>query len=90
MVKQKMPIGLGFAGVPTDHLVEITFQWASGLLSFEDDDWRYQRSSCLLWLEKEIGEGSVDWMVGQMDMDGPIYIGFQHEEDKVKFILRWM
>lgn len=38
------------------------------------------------WLWNEIGEEEVDWEWGQQAN----YVFFYSEEDKVKFILRWL
>ena len=40
------------------------------------------------WCAKEIGVGHYDFSIGWADGTRDFY--FKHEEDKVKFILRWL
>ncbi len=50
------------------------------------------------WLNTEIGEDNWDWITGPQDqtMFPPEHgfftprLCFRHEEDKIKFILRWL
>ncbi len=42
-----------------------------------------------LWLDSEIGKENTHW-AWELDPSGFDEFGFQKEEDKVKFILRWL
>lgn len=55
---------------------------------FQDDDTKVINQEMWDWLKSEIGKQNIDWKYIVSFFNHEIY--FKCEEDKVKFILRWL